>query len=393
MRNFRTVGVAIVATTVVTACSSVPHEQVQLYTQAFAQAEAAANLVYDEISPIVARQPAASAPTERGALAPVAGPETGTTGSESDLENELLEAGRCAEDLGPLPFETCFDPEATTAGAVPGEPVEVKARRRAMATIALYNEVLVRLNSGASGEELRAEVRSLSLNLGGFLQFANAAAGPIASLAGDIIARLAALQERLRADRELRATLIEGAPVIQELIAALIDETSNLYTIKLRATLEDLGPLRTQINTTRVEIRQLVRRHAAPDDGRLDELSARLERTFGELGIAPMPLPPLAGTQARDPFDAAADQELTRRVEMVEQLTAQYMEMGATLDTFHAALGAYVAMLNDTSMALADLAQSAAAPRTITIDAAELARQVNGIRENASEIQRLLGPV
>lgn len=392
MRNFRTVGVAIVATTLATACSSVPHEQVQLYTQAFAQAEAAGNLIYDEISPIVARQPAANAPTASGAFAPAASSESGMTDSDSGAENESLEAGPCAQDLGPLPFETCFDPEAMTAGAVPGEPVEVKARRRAMATVALYNDLLIRLNSGASGEELRAEVRSLSSNLGGLMQFANAAAGPIASLAGDIIAKLAALQERLRADRALRTTLIEGAPVIQELIAALIDETSNLYTIKLRATLEDLDPLRTQINTTRIEMRQLVRRHAAPDDGRLAELSGRLERTFGELGIPPMPLPPLAG-EVRDPFDAAVDQELTRKVETVEQLAAQYMEKGATLDAFHAALGAYVAMLDDTSMALADLSESAAAPRTITIDAGELARQVTGIQENASEIQRLLRPV
>lgn len=390
MSCFRNLMALVIAPVLVAACSSVPQEQVQLYTQAFAEAEAAGNLVYDQISPIVARQPATNALADAAIVAPAAGPGTGSNQAGSLTENQAEKANPCAGDSGPQPFDPCFDPDTITAGAVPGEPAEVKARRRAMATIALYNDLLIRLNSGATGEELGAEVRSLSSNLGGLLQFVNAAAGPIAGLAGDTLARLAELQESVRADRELRRALVEGEPVIQELIAALINETPTLYEIKLGATQEELIPLRTQINETRVEIGTLVRSHTAPGDGRLVELSGRLEQAFGKIGIASMSLPPLAGEQASQPFNAAVDQQLTRKVELVEQLTGQYMEKAAILHAFHAALGAYVAMLDDTSTALGDLAETAATPRIITIDAGELARQVADIRNNAGEIQRLL---
>jgi hypothetical protein len=387
MSRFRHFVAVVVAPMLVAACSGVPQEQVQLYTQAFTEAEAAGNLVYDQISPIVARQPATN---DALIVAPAAGPASGSAQAGSLTDNQRETADPCAADLGPQPFEPCFDPDTITEGAVPGEPAEVKARRRAMATIALYNDLLLRLNSGATSNELGAEVRELSSNLGGFLQFVNAAAGPIAGLAGDALARLAALQETVRADRELRRTLVEGEPVIQELIAALIHETPNLYVIKLRATRLELDPLRTQINETRTEIRALVRQHAAPDDRRLVELSGRLDQALSKIGIEPMALPPLAGQQAGQPFNAQVDQQLTRKVERVEQLTGEYMEKAATLHPFHAALGAYVAMLNDTSSALADLAETAATPRMIAIDAGELARQVADIRNNAGEIQRLL---
>jgi len=389
MSGFRNL-LAVVAPMLVAACSSVPEEQVQLYTQAFTEAEAAGNLVYDQISPIVARQPATNTPADALIVAPAGGPGTGSNQVGSLTENQAEKANPCAGDLGPQPFEACFDPDTITGGAVPGEPAEVKARRRAMATIALYNDLLVRLNSGATGEELGTEVHSLSSNLGGLLQFVNAAAGPIAGLAGDTLARLAELQERMRADRELRRALVEGEPVIQELIAALINETPTLYEIKLGAAQEELIPLRTQINETRLEIRTLVRGHAAPGDGRFVELSGRLEQAFGKVGIESMPLPPMAGEQASQPFNAAVDQQLTRKVEVVEQLTGQYMAKAATLHSFHAALSAYVAMLVDTSTALGDLAETAARPRMITIDAGQLARQVTDIRNNAGEIQRLL---
>jgi hypothetical protein len=390
MSFLRNLVAVVVAPMLVAACSSVPQEQVQLYTEAFTEAEAAGNLVYDQISPIVARQPATNAPADALIVAPAAGPGSGSDQAGSLTENQRATADPCAEDLGPQPFEPCFDPDTITAGAVPGEPAEVKARRRAMATIALYNDLLLRLNSGATSNELGGEVRELSSNLGGFLQFVNAAAGPIAGLAGDTLARLVALQVKLRADRELRRALVEGEPVIQELIAALIHETPNLYEIKLRATQEELNPLRTQINETRTEIRALVRQHAAPGDARLVELSGRLDQALGKIGIEPMPLPPLAGQQASQPFNAEVDQQLTRKVEAIEHLTGQYLEKAATLHAFHAALGAYVAMLHDTSTALADLAETAATPRMITIDAGELARQVADIRNNAGEIQRLL---
>jgi hypothetical protein len=383
-------GAISIAARLVAACSSVPQEQVQLYTQAFAEAEAAGNLVYDQISPIVARQPATNAPADAAIVAPAAGPGTGSNQAGSLTEYQAEKADPCAGDLGPQPFEPCFDPDTVTAGAVPGEPAEVKARRRAMATIALYNNLLLRLNSGATSNELGGEVRQLSSNLGGVLQFVNAAAGPIAGLAGDTLARLAELQERVRADRELRTALVQGEPVIQELITALIHETPTLYAIKLGATQKELIPFRTQINETRTEIRALVRGHAAPGDGRLVELSGRLEQAFGKVGVESMALPPLAGEQASQPFNATVDQQLTRKVEAVEQLTSQYMDKAVTLHSFHAALGAYVAMLHDTGTALADLAETAAAPRMIAIDAGELARQVADIRNNAGEIQRLL---
>ena len=96
------------------------------------------------------------------------------------------------------------------------------------------------------------------------------------------------------------------------------------------------------------------------------------------------------GQQASQPFNAEGDQQHTRNVEAIVHLTGQYMEKAATLHAFHAALGAYVAMLHDTSTALADLAETAASPRMVAIDAGELARQVADIRNNAGEIQRLL---
>jgi hypothetical protein len=366
-------------------CSTVPVEQVQGYTQAFDEASAAGNRLYDEVGPVIAREQAkadakaavvAAGQTgdDPAAVMPAAGP---TQGADAV----------CLEPTDPpLPYRTCFVPSDFAPGGMPGEPESLVARRRALATITTYNAIALRLASGETASALGAEVQRLGANASSLAALTGA--GPAIGVATNTLADLAKWVESLRADQELRRALADGSPYIDQLLQALIADTPQMYTFKLETTAARLEHLQADAGRISFDIQDIVRAHAS--FATLASVDRRYGSARARLALPTDSLTTIAGTQGTTPLNAAAAEELDGLLVQQDALGPEYEAQVADLDRYYAALGEYVRMLHGSYEALQLAVATAKSPQTVTLDPAALAVKATEIRDQAREVERLL---
>jgi hypothetical protein len=373
------------------ACSTVPVQHVEGYSQAFDEASVAGNRLYDGISAkVVQEQAIANAQAEQ-----VAATQTPTANTVIVPAAGPADSAVCPRNGGASePYPACFDPARFAPGRLAGEPDSLLVRRRALATITTFNAIALRLASGESAQELGAEVRRLGSNASSLaaLSGAGAMVSPLIGVTSDLAARLATWAETLRADQELRAALDAGSPLIEQLLVALINDTSTMYALKREEVAAQLVALKVDAREIEFDITDIVRAHAAPQGPMVAELAQRdlrFNNARERMGLGFQSLAALAG-QGGQPFTERTLDQIDDQIARLEPLANQYEEQVQALNRYYEALGEYVAMLHEVNATLATVTASARAPQAVTISPAALSQQATEIRDQAREIQKLL---
>jgi hypothetical protein len=373
------------------ACSTVPVQHVQTYSQAFDEASAAGNQLYDGISAkVIEEQAIADVQADQLAAAQGDGAATVIVPAAGPAPDPV-----CPRDGGAnAPYPACFDPAGFAPGRLAGEPDSLLVRRRALATITTFNSVALRLASGETAEELGAEVRRLGSNATSLatLSGAGAMVSPLIGLTSDLAARLATWAETLRADQELRAALDAGSPLIEQLLAALINDTSTMYALKREEVAAQADALTAQAKDIEFDITDIIRAQAAPPGSLVAELAQRdlrYNNARERMGLAFQSLAAIAG-RGTQPFTGNTLDEIGAGIGQLEVLASRYQEQVEALNRYYEALGEYVVMLHEVNEALATATASARAPQAITISPATLSQQATEIRDQAIQIQNLL---
>jgi hypothetical protein len=373
------------------ACSSVPVQHVQSYSQAFDEASAAGNQLYDGISAkVIQEQAIADAQAGQLAAAQAGSGETVIMPAAGPADNAV-----CPPNGGwNEPYPACFDPNRFAPGRLTGEPESLIVRRRALATITTFNAIALRLASGETADQLGAEVRRLGSNASSIATLSGAGAmiAPLAGITADLAARLATWAETLRADQELRAALDAGSPLIEQLLAALIKDTSTMYALKREEVGAQTDALTRQAREIEFNIADIMQAHAAPQASFVAELAQRDQRYNNareRVGLSFQSLAGLAG-RGSQPLSGQAIDQIDSQIVQLESIAAQYQEQVDALNRYYEALGQYVAMLHEVDAALVTVTASARAPQAVTISPVSLSQQATEIRDQALQIQELL---
>ena len=373
------------------ACSTVPVQHVEGYSQAFDEASVAGNRLYDGISAkVIQEQAIADAQAEQVAAMQATTSNTVIMPAAGPADSAVCPRNGGTEE----PYPACFDPARFAPGRLAGEPDSLLVRRRALATITTFNAIALRLASGESADALAAEVRRLGSNASSVatLSGAGAMAAPLIGITSDLAARLATWAETLRADQELRAALDAGSPLIEQLLVALINDTSTMYALKREEVAAQGDALTAQARDIEFDIADIMQAHATPQGSMVAELAQRdlrYNNARERFGLAFQSLAALAG-RGGQPFTEQTLDQIDDQVERLEAIADRYQEQVETLNHYYEALGEYVAMLHEVAQALATVTASARAPQAITISPAVLSQQATEIRDQAREIQKLL---
>jgi hypothetical protein len=186
----------------ITACVAVPQQELTSYREAFLETQKAGQLLYDDLAASVVR--AGGGPQKSNCV-----------------------RGRAAP--------ACFDPNvARDDGAVADIP-DIRARRLALESVEIYNLAVVDLLEGKRGDALTARIGELRDVAGDLLGLASVGAGPLpalvtgqsAALLGELVRRI----DTLAAGQQARASLIENAKLVNEMIRLLIADTPAMYTL------------------------------------------------------------------------------------------------------------------------------------------------------------------
>lgn len=200
-RIFTAIATALLVLTI-SACVAIPQQELTTYREAYLESQKAGQLLYDELSKAVVR--AGGGPERsnciRGQVAPV-----------------------------------CFDPEvARDAGAAADIP-SIRARRLALASVETYNLAVIDLLEGKRGDAFSDRILELREIASSLLVLGGVATGPLPALIGGqgaaLLGALVSRIDNLAARQEARGSLIDNAPVVDEMIRLLITDTPAMYNL------------------------------------------------------------------------------------------------------------------------------------------------------------------
>lgn len=379
-------------------CTTVPAEQVEVYAAAFDQANAAGSRLYDEVSGVITRTQSEADAGAEAELAADQQPAQGLTAIrpaagpfDDDVQIAAIDAVCPKPSFPPEPYRTCFVPSDFVPGGLPGEPNSLAARRRALQTITTFNTIALRLASGETAQALGVEVQRLGTSASSLAAITGAGAGavPLIGVSAGLAERLAHWAESLRADQELRAALAAGSPLIQQLLAALVDDTRLMYAFKREEIAEQLDDLKADAQRASVDLKEIIGRHAAFPT--LTSMDRRYASARGRISGLPFEsLNALAGSRGDATLDARSADRAEEVLARLESIAADYANRLTDLDHYYDALGEYVSMLHHADEALQIVATSARAPQSITVSAASLRTKAAEVSAQAREIERLL---
>ncbi|MET1411884.1 hypothetical protein ABVF61_06435 [Roseibium sp. HPY-6] len=282
----------------IASCSGIPVETLTTYADAFTQARDAGDLLIDEISPIVSgRTPTAS-------------------------------TAKCGTSR--LGYPQCFDPSTARGGteARLNEDPAIVARRDALSAVAIYNGMLVDIAEGKNTAAFNNRVDELATLANSVAAIGIVPGGGLSALipqgatyASDIAQRFG----QARAGAAVRQSILQSKGDIQELLQALGDDTSQIYTIFLRAR-------------------------------EIDLVNIRAERRIAELS---------GNTQA------------------VGLANRKFSATSRSIAEFHESLTAYVELLEQTSTALDVLVAAAETPQVTTANLTRVAVEAEEVRRRS----------
>ncbi len=252
-----------------------------------------------------------------------------------------------------------FSDELNRFGDSQSEDVEV--RRLALRTIGKFNNVLVTLAEGKSIESVQTTAEGFMQALGKFIGSVGGGMGPGFGAVMGPLKTLAAEMEKARLREEFEAAVRSGAPIVNEILSALIaDREDHLLLRQAQANLRQLEIV-DEISTSAGNVIALFAARDVP--GGLDEEHgprATLQTELNEV-LEPAKLyePVELAYQAGNPSFSEQDRILAAQViEQIKPSVAAYRANIAQYESFRAALNNYGTMLYKTQIALETLVEA-----------------------------------
>lgn len=311
------------------ACSQIPTQELTQYRTAFSQGQSASEAI------LIDFDSALTAAEKRKSSAP-------------------------PPPVHPKPFST------ELAYGSPTQPSAVEVRRTALRTIDKFNNVLTTLAEGKS-------VAALQTTVGGFVEaaqnFAIAAGGnavPGLSALTGAVKTLASELEKARLRKEFEKAVRAGAPTINRMLEALIDERIDHLTLRAdEANLRQIDIV-DEITTRAAALRSLIRDHSAPaNDDPLKDLQLALDEALkpAEAGLT-FSLPMSLSYQTGKPALTESDQLLaTQLIGEIKERTAAFTANAEQYEAFRSALNNYGSLLRTVQQTLSALVDALDRPQ------------------------------
>jgi|GEM_PF-6286414 len=231
----------------------------------------------------------------------------------------------------------------------------VEVRREAFTTIDKFNNVLVTLAEGKSVDAIKGAAGGFVEAAGRFVATAAGSAVPGLSALSGVVRTVAGEFEKARLREEFAQAIRDGAPKIDQILAALSAERADHYKLRVAAAnlrqIEIIG----EMKQAAINVRDVVAAHRAPPaNDPLADLQKALDR-----GIEPLDRPlklAYATTAGAPELGATAKVVADLAVARLNDRAKEFAANVAQVERLGAALIAYGTMIERTRRALARLA-------------------------------------
>lgn len=373
------------------ACAGVPSEELHFYSDAYDKARESGALIYRGFLPAALASQPADVTVDAGAGS------SGSAGENSGPSPSVASDSYLAKALGPRVWVssagTC-DEFATAT--------DVIARCQALAAIAEYNQVLLRLDAGDSAQALQARMQSILSLVDGVATLAAftpaapfvAAGKPLLSSISGIVGEALTIRDR----QVLRAKFNEGVPTVAKLIALLRKDVGTIYIAQWDHYAVLLAEQDRAVSAAATGALRTASQHRAPEGGELiaarADLAQRYEAALALVDPRPPDLAKIEDTFAQSDgqrFTLTSLAQISSNVKLVEGSTARYVELRQEWRAYVDALKAYDALLASVDESLSALAEHSNDPFAPGGGTAQLLESATAIRDHANEIERLIG--
>ena len=259
------------------------------------------------------------------------------------------------------PTPVLFSTELQSFGAK--EPEAVEVRRTALRTIDKFNNVLVTLAEGKSVEAVQGAAGGFVQAAGKFVAAAAGSAVPGLSAVTSVVQTLVGQFEKARLREEFETAVRAGAPVIEQMLIAFIEERTDHITLRAIEANERQLFIVNEITTTAASLRDLVATHSAPAAGADDPLPTLQEDLNAALEPAASGLAfklPLTLTYGSGGPSFGTDQATIAQqgIAQIREQSARFQANVAQFESLRSALNNYGAMLDKARTALKTLAEA-----------------------------------
>ena len=209
-----------------TSCAPAPLDEFRVYREAFQDAARAGETLLDKVAPFIT---AVSDP------------------AAAKRRTDCAKGGRA--------YPRAFCPDVALIGDEANEANSVRARRLAYRAIGRYNAILADFAEGKAPDQLRDQANELLAIVDLLAPIVTSSAGlpPALSLVTgklrDVVGRIAAAQQA----EAMRAGIIEGAPVVKELLGLMQQDTADIYAVFLRSKQREADKLSDAIGDARAQ--------------------------------------------------------------------------------------------------------------------------------------------
>jgi hypothetical protein len=293
------------------------------------------------------------------------------------------------EVVNPYPIE--FDEFLKQLGSQNGHDIDV--RRQALQVVARYNAVLTQLAQGKSVDDVQTTAGELVTALGQFVEAAAGSAVPgfpaIVSLAKTFAGQL----EKARLQREFKKAVVDGAPVVDQILDQFIADAADHY--KLNAGMAQEQRILIVENAVKQvrSLKLLVAGVGPPSanfpslDDRQNAVNIALVAVRGELAPFGYPYAFASGPPGSPAYTAAVDGEAQLIQKEIERLAGLYQKNLDQVRALGEALAKYATMLQTTKTALATLRQAVDKPVNLVDVANQLLDLSFGIERDLADLR------
>lgn len=320
------------------ACAQIPTAEFGQYQKAFAEVETSSTDVFVTYDQILTRARLFRDTTLR--------PSPGT-----EVEN---------------PYPTRFDEFLKKLGSQEGHDIDV--RRQALEVVARYNAVLTQLAQGKSVDDVQTAAGQLVTGLGQFVEAAAGSAVPGFEAVVSLAKTFAGQLEKARLQREFKKAVEDGAPVIDQILDAFIDDTASHYEgnaeLAQQQRILTLNGAVNQVKSLKLLLASVgppLQNHMSLDDHQ-KAVNIALVVARGELAPFGYPYSFASGPPGSPGYTAAVDGEAQLIEKEIERLAGLYQNNVAQVQSLGEALAKYRSMLQTTKAALATLRQAVEKP-------------------------------
>ncbi len=279
--------------------------------------------------------------------------------SREYVERERQAAQHAAPPSLDPPFSPTLD---RLIAATTSPPDAIEVRRRALVTVARYNEVLTALAEGKSLDEVRTTAATLVDAANKLLEVAGGSGIPAVGSVTKIVSLVAAELEKQRLNVQFAKAIREGAPIIVEILAVFRADRGDHYAA--RARLADATRV-VILNETRRNLRAVLAELGARTGtaAALQPIQAALDKSLlpmrDQLEEYPVKL---AFAAAGTAYDPGAERIVRDRLTRVEELGGRYAENTARMKAFGEATLLYIRLLEGTQRAMEAIVVALDAP-------------------------------